>query len=664
VAKSPGNKKIDPKTPVEALRKLPSENRYAARLRAFSLETYFHLLLIAVVGFMAYSNTFLAPFQLDDVRQIQNNSMIRDLDNFLLALEGHDFAQGPYKYIPSRFVGYLSFALNYHFGGVDVRGYHLTNLFIHIANALLVYFFVKLTFATPYFRDLGSGARDRQTIGSEKSGNSRFTAQDSPFTFSDPRLIALFASLLFVSHPLQTQAITYVVQRFASLAALFYLLSVVLYIKGRLAVTGPGRWGGKPGGDRHAATGKEEGKELRSTTSRFLPVVYFSLSLVSAILAMRTKEIAFTLPLVIILYEFLFFKAPLKKRLLFLLPVALTLVIVPLSIMHGNEPLGRVLSDINERTRVETEMPRWDYLMTEMRVVTTYIRLIFLPVNQNLDYDYPIYHSFTDLPVLLSFLFLSAIIGFALFLVYSTRSEKLKVKSEKSEQVPENLSPFTFHLLRLTAFGILWFFITLSVESSIIPIEDVIFEHRVYLPSVGFLIAITAGLFALAGRLRKEKIAVLLLTLTTLALSAATYARNDVWKDSISFWEDVVRKSPNLARPHNNLGTAYDARGRKDEAMREFQTAVSLKFSYPDAHYNVGMIYLEQGRLDEAKKEFQAAAWLIPDDPDAHFNLGKIYALQGLPYDAINEYQTVLKLDPDYAKARIELQALTKKMGR
>ena len=77
--------------------------------------------------------------------------MIRNLDNFLLALKGHDFASSAYQYIPSRFVGYLSFALNYHFGGVDVKGYHLANLFIHIANALLVYFFVKLTFKTPYF---------------------------------------------------------------------------------------------------------------------------------------------------------------------------------------------------------------------------------------------------------------------------------------------------------------------------------------------------------------------------------------------------------------------------------------------------------------------------------------------------------------------------------
>ncbi len=104
---------------------------------------------------------------------------------------------------------------------------------------------------------------------------------------------------------------------------------------------------------------------------------------------------------------------------------------------------------------------------------------------------------FLSLPVFLSFLFLASLFGAAVYLVYKTRSEKLKVKSEKSEQTAENLSPFTFHLLRLIAFGILWFFITLSVESSIIPIAMVIDEYRIYLPSVGFFIALVAGVMLL-----------------------------------------------------------------------------------------------------------------------------------------------------------------------
>ncbi len=113
---------------------------------------------------------------------------------------------------------------------------------------------------------------------------------------------------------------------------------------------------------------------------------------------MKTKEIAFTLPIMILLYEFTFFKSTLKRKLFFLVPVLLTLVIIPLSMLHIDKPLGEVLSDLSEKSRLQTDMSRADYLMTEMRVIVTYIRLILLPINQNLDYDYPIYRSFSSPP--------------------------------------------------------------------------------------------------------------------------------------------------------------------------------------------------------------------------------------------------------------------------
>ncbi len=442
------NKKKQNREPQKGdLTGFPGEIKYAY-LPAYAMNTYLHLLLIAVIGFIAYSNTFHVPFVFDDVYQIKGNQMIRDLNNLLLALKGHAFP--PDQYNPRRFVGYLSFALNYKFGGVDVEGYHLTNLFIHIANAVLVYFFVQLTFKTPYFnkagiRDQGLGTgQGKQNPGT--GGPAAVYGPQSPIPNPQPptpAFVALFSALLFVSHPLQTQAVTYVVQRLASLATLFCLLSLVLYINGRLA-------------------SRQAGK-----------LVSYVLALISAVLAMKTKEIAFTLPLLIILYEVTFFAAPLKKKLLFLLPVALTLIIVPISVMHSGRPLGELLSDLSENTRVQSAVPRWDYLMTEMRVVTTYIRLIFVPVNQNLDYDYPIYHSLFTPSVFLSFVFLLSLFGLGVYLLSSSHARRMKD--------PE-LAPYH----RLIGFGILWFFITLSVESSFIPIVDVIFEHRVYLPSRRF----------------------------------------------------------------------------------------------------------------------------------------------------------------------------------
>lgn len=328
--------------------------------------------------------------------------------------------------------------------------------------------------------------------------------------------------------------------------------------------------------------------------------------------------------------------------------------------------------------------------MTEMRVIITYIRLIFLPINQTLDYDYLIYHSLLEPPVLFSFLFLSTIFGAAVYLMYRTRrsfsrppatkTKKSAVRSDKKDNLMAiastrdsgftvhdaqmiDYSLFTVQCLRLVAFGIFWFFITLAVESSIIPIKDVICEHRVYLPSVGFLIAVSAGLYTVAAKLKKVQGIALVSIVVVLSLSAATYARNNIWKDRESLWEDIVQNSPNLARPHTGLGAIYYNQGRLDEAMREFQTAVSLDLSNFGAHYNIGLIYWQRGLLDEAKKEFQAALWLKPDNADIHNTLGKVYAQDGFLHDAKKEYETALKFNPDHGDARKNLAVLMNNAG-
>jgi tetratricopeptide (TPR) repeat protein len=545
-----------------------------------------YLVLIAAIGFLAYSNTLHAPFQLDEYEQIIHNPVIRDLRNFTSEKTGYDFN-------PRRFVGNFTFALNYHFGHLDVVGYHIVNLFIHITNALFVYLFVLLTFRTPPMRQSAD-------------------ASASP----GPSLIALFSALLYVAHPLQTEAVTYVVQRFTSLATFFYLLSLVMYIRGRLTIE------------------KQDDTEGRLFSIRSLP--FFLVSLIAAVCAMKTKEIAFTLPLVILLYESVFFKLPSKKKLLFLLPILLTLLIVPLSLLQSGKPMGEILSDLGKLTKVQTQMSRWAYLMTEMRVIVTYILLIFLPVNQNLDYDYPVYHSLFVPTVFFSFLFLLCILGLGIYLV---------VRGKRH-------NPFAGHY-RLIGFGILWFFITLSVESSVIPIADVIFEHRLYLPLVGALTAITTGAVVAGKRLRIEKIVIPALVLVTLLLSGLTYARNTLWNDEIRLWQDVAEKSPNKARPHANLGYAYLSRGQWDKAITEFQTALRLRHSAQD-HYNLGVAYGKKGLIEKAKEEYlfalSAANFAKP-----HNNLGVLYAKSALLDEAIKHFQIAIRLQPGYAIAHNNL---------
>lgn len=385
------------------------------------------LLAITILGTIIYSNTFDASWHFDDNTAIVENYNIRDLKGAVLSGG-------------SRWIGFITFALNYQFGELDVFGYHLVNICIHLISAILVYFLVLLSFKTPFLKD---------------TRISHYAAY-----------LSLASSLLFVAHPIQTQAVTYIVQRFTSLATLFYLLSLVFFIKARLQ--------------------NLRGKRFYSLSH----LGYYLGSLLAAYLAMKTKEISITLPAIILLYEFCFFSTSLRvlvRKLVYLIPFLLTFFIIPFS-RYGIELFGisggtfigiaEVGDVIGKATQETTAISRTDYFLTQFNVIVTYIRLLFFPVNQNLDYDYPISHTLFEFPTFFSFLFLAFIVIFGVWM---------------------------FMRSRLISFGIFWFFITISVESSIIPIRDVIFEHRVYLPSVGFVIFLTVAIYQMMEQIKTKK---------------------------------------------------------------------------------------------------------------------------------------------------------------
>jgi protein O-mannosyl-transferase len=526
------------------------------------------LLLLALLAAAVYSNTFWASFHFDDSSSIVANLRIRDFANF------RDFSG-------SRDVGYLSFAFNYHFGQLNVFGYHLVNLLIHIISGFLVYALVRLLFRA-----------------SDSSGAARTTTAS---------WIALAAALLFVAHPIQTQAVTYIVQRFASLAAMFYLLTVVCYLYWRL-----------------------------SPPDRKNRNLWYAGALIATILAMKTKETSFTLPFMLLLIEAVFFAPLIRRSWIRLAPFLLTLPIIPLShpgaLGEGEVGLARQTMGIS----------RWDYLLTQFRVITTYLRLLFFPANQNLDYDYPVSHSLFDPPVFFSFLFLSALFVLALYLLFSSR--------------------FTPSVSRVTAFGILWFFLTLSIESSIIPIRDVIFEHRLYLPSVGFWLAAAT---VLIGFLQQRPIVGIMAVGALLTVfSVATYQRNKVWQNELTLWSDVVQKSPQKGRGYNNLGLAYADRNRWSEAIQAYKTALVLRPKFAEAHNNLGFASHESGHREEAIREFQTASALKPDYAEPHNNLGNIYQELGRSNEALREYQTAITLNPEFADAHNNLGNVYQELGR
>ncbi|MBI5235069.1 MAG: tetratricopeptide repeat protein [Deltaproteobacteria bacterium] len=566
--------------------------------------------VLCIVGFGIYSNTFHSTFHFDDKFNIVENYLLRDLTRF-------------WPPLGTRWAGYFSFALNYKINGLNVAGYHLVNTFIHVTNAFLVYLLTLSVFPV---------------IKEAVEDKARYMA-------------ALTAAFIFISHPIETQAITYITQRFASLSTLFFLLSLLLYVKART------------GG----------GVKLRF----YIPAV------LSAVLALKTKEISATLPIVIVLYEYAFFtgRESLKKRALYAAPFFIALLIIPLDLLGIGAESG-----IAEEMRVRqvkdlTLLSRQGYFLTEMKVIVTYMRLLVLPVNQSLDYLLHPVHGFPDIGTIASGIFILALIVTAIFFfIVSKRAQR-----------PLGL---------IIAFGALWFFITLSVESSFIPIQDVMNEHRLYLPSVGAFMAVGALAAHVVKRfgLNLYKSLAVFFVIVIVPLSISSYLRNRVWKDDITLWGDVVKKSPINPRAHvslgfayaqagtfdkaeeqyrlvldrinpqsaeaqNGLGDLYYKTGRIAEATEAYSRSLANNPDDPYVHYNLAVLYVRNGRVSEASSELKEALRLRPDYPEAHNNLANIYMMTGDIDGAVVSYRSALRLKPDHVDAHYNLGAAYLKKG-
>jgi tetratricopeptide (TPR) repeat protein len=257
-------------------------------------------------------------------------------------------------------------------------------------------------------------------------------------------------------------------------------------------------------------------------------------------------------------------------------------------------------------------------------------------------------------------------------------------------------------LCRLASFGIFWFFITLSVESSIIKIRDVIFEHRLYLPSVGFFLAVVAistlGIIPLARNFKDfQKIILPLVSAIIIILAGMTYSRNNVWRDWISIWSDTVSKSPGKPRAHNVLGIGYFYGLKFDEALREYEEAVRLKPDFIEAYYNMGLIYkakkmhvesltmflkalsmsafnadhfaktyneiginyAELGELDRAVEALATAMKYNPESVEFRNNYAFVLRTRGDLDAALREYQAIIAIDPGNIYATMAIMEIT-----
>lgn len=548
---------------------------------------------IVLAGALAYESAFPGAFVFDDAPNVSRNRGLDRLEDFLPGGPGWS-AQ------PNRAVTFATFAIDRAVAGNDPTFHRRVNLAIHLAAALLVLALVLAAFRSPGLRG-------------------------SPLA-PQAWAVGLVAGLLFVTHPIQTQAVTYVVQRLASLATLFYLLSAVLYVRWRMAREGPdGGW--------------------RS----WLP---FGGSLLAALLAMRSKEIAFTLPLALLLLEAVLFEGPWKRRIVGLVPFLATMTLIPVTLLLAQAPAPGLEADVVLPTRVQTEMSRLDYLLTQSTVIVRYLGLLVLPVGQTVDHEVALRTSPADPAVLGSAALLLALAASAAGMLLGASGRRARP-----------LDP----AVRLAALGIAWFFLTISVESSLIPIVDLMVEHRVYLPFAGLSVS-AATLLALGVRRIAPRRTAALTAVTGVLLAAVlggvTWRRNQAWSSEQALWTDAMEKTPRKARPRHNLGVVLNAQGRRAEALALLQEAVRLDPSYAQGHESLGVALSDTGRGSEAETHFRQAIALDPTAAAPWFDLGTLRFDARRYAEAIPYFEQAIARRPGYADAHANLGACWNGLGR
>lgn len=621
--------------------------------------------IFAAAALIAYCNSFTVPFLLDDFGSISNNYAIHTLFDF----------PALWKFYANRIVLYFTFSLNYAVHDNGVEGYHIINLLIHIFNGIIFYWILLRLFSLPYFK------------GKLISGHKK--------------VVAVLAVVLFLCHPIQVNAVTYIVQRTASLAATFYLLAMLFFLRFRMH----DKW------------------------------YNLLLTFIFTVLAMFTKENTITIPFMLLLLEFMFFlkdgKTSWVKRILIFIPIFATVPIIPGTNLFLS---GYSQSDPNVSFKASTSMDRFQYFYTQLNVILLYIRLMFIPYGQNFDYsnDFPISITIWDNYSYVSFIILLLIGLYALY---------------------------TYKRNRLVSLGILWFFMGLAVESSFISIKDVYFEHRLYYPTAGFVLSLiglimyerkghdekieqdqkqcseanmktypeklyekyneaisedSSEKFAVSlsdepatGRslssdpssgsneetssdsnyscpsepsteitddssnetlsagltesnesvsiekhiknqyILKKPLSVLLVIAAILipAYTGLTIYRNYIYGDSIRLWSDVVKKAPGSDRAHSVLASGYlneysDEKGNieyLDLAEKEFKIAIDMNKSNSTAHCNLSKVYLLKKEYDKCIDEAKATL-RITNSEYAAYNLGTAYKEMGKLDDALKEY--------------------------
>lgn len=497
-------------------------------------------IMLAVISAVVFSNTLLNTFVYDDSVTIVNNNLIKGWKNIHSIFSLNYFIlSGELSYRP---VVTLSYFIDYFLWGLNPAGFHLTSLFLQIANTLLLYVFLK-----------------------------RVTKAN---------MAAFVSAVLFTTHPIITEAVNCISYREDILAAFFFLIAFVLYLK--------------------IGT-----KSL--THSKFL--LYYTGSLSSYLLSLFTKEMAVTLPILLVLFDAFYSSSVSPFRVImkrvkgiyigYFIVTCFYLVIRFVLFRHDYIRLDQTQQNV--------------FVM--IKVVAVYIKLLFLPFNLNADYVVPAVTA--------------GIFSFIIALLSLATAGILLIRlCQKNKQ---------------NWFFMSWFFATLLPVLNIIPIGNIMAERYLYIPIMGF--AGVIGILVQQCASKKNLVTICLGAIVVIISITGVY-RNGIWHDEFSLWYATVNREPKSARAHHNLGVVHSSKGYYDYAEIEYKKTLEINPGDIEAHYNMGNTYERKGMQDAAIKEYQEALRYNPAYADAYNNLGGLYKNQHLLDKAIEFYKKAIQCNP------------------
>lgn len=523
--------------------------------------------LLLVLCLAVFLNTLTNGFVWDDIPLIAENRYIRNLNNIPLFFTPaywetlHPFATLESQYRPLRTV---TFAVDYFFWGLSPAGYHLTNLLLHMANVVLIFLLVAA---------LVHKAGCRNTGG---------------------RLMGLpfLTAALFAVHPIHTETVTYIKNRSELLAAVFFLLAFLLFIRRETA-----------------------GRRIKR-------LLLLSASLLCSGLAILSKETALTLPLALGLYLLCFRDNGRGRGVgLLTLYVGVMLAYAGFRLMLGQtdlSPAGFQLTVVQ-------------HVLAVIKTLGTYFGLMAWPVNLSADRPFLVPESIREPAVIFSLasLVLAGLIG-----VVSWRRSRIVFFA------------VAFIFLTLLPAGNIVFLASRPLAEQRLYLPSLGF----CLLAAALIRVLYQGKGKEVGAQKRATAAWVLFGLMAVGYGVVTVDRNRDWQDPVTLYARTLADNPDNARMHDELATALAEQGRHREALAHYRTALRLQPGFVRVYNNLGAELAEAGRLEEAVRHYETALEIEPNYAAAHYNLAAVLLRTGKTDDAIRHFETAARLKPDAEK--------------